>query len=365
MVAGNDPYLGGSEGAPPPPPPGGYRGNSRVSRLMHPAAPPLPAPAAPAIPVPRPPSSRAAKIFGAIVIAHALWLLFRLLLPGAGSYYFTVGAITVQVLMLIAAVVILVGPRGRRLGTIALVVTLVVNVATVGSVSALESAQSGNYDDYKTAEQRKWNAYPGIRGVDPAEILEKPSLEEDIARTDDLNAKLRAALSTEFGITWTMHGKNTLRNNRNGYGGESMLVDFSGPVWTSDRPMQSVAEKRRLRDVVTRVMMQNGVSRTVVTSDPSFQPDPGNLERFYGSANPDQQHTWAMVSVDRQINFYVDVRIFDLSKDPTGAFRTEREGQSARDGTPLEGIQISARGYELLGSDKRDEFIAKLKTFGQ
>lgn len=356
-------YIAGTEGAPPVPPPGGYRGARRQQQTTF---------APPALPVvgttvaAAPDEKKPASVFSRVVLAAAVLfalILLGTLVAGGTDLLYGVTMIALQLLVVALIVAALVSPRGRLLGGIALVVTLLFNVATVGGLSALQTSASGSYTGVKSDKQKHEEAYPGIKGTDPQTALSQPSLEEVRTQAESLFADIRERITQRFGYQWVQVGDEDLRPERNGYGGESMLIEFTSTGWATTEPIQDYQRKREVMAVIDEVVREHGLYGLYAFNDPTVSGiDPTMIGKLYGSDDPKTQHTWESYTEDYPdpLRFYAD--IYDLSQGDD-SFRTTREAQSARTGEPLEGLQIVVLASAVLSEADRDEFEEKLKDY--
>lgn len=357
-------YLAGAEGAPPVPPPGGYRNARRQSGPTAAPIAPVPIPGAAAtLETEKKPANPLGWIALSAAILFALILLGALFAGGTDVLY---GVTMLALQLIVVAVIIasLLSPRGRMLGAIALVVTILFNVATVGGLSALQTSASGNYDGAKTDEQKHAEAYPAIKGTDPQQTLSQQSLEEVRAQSEELFADIRARLTDEFGFTWVKVGDEDLRPERNGYGGESMLVEYTSTGWATNEPVQDFGQKLDVMAAIDEVVVDHGLWDLYAFNDPSVSGmDPSMIAKLYGSDDPRTQDTWEYYTENYPdpLRFYAN--IFDLSHDDDGGFRTAREAQNARTGEPLEGLQLFVIASGVLSEADRAEFEEKLKEY--
>ncbi len=375
MVSGEPRYLPHAEGAPEVPPAGGYRGARRAGTdpvaWLHagPAAAlaGAPAPAGPGPDASADPVRERRQLIGGTVLAIAL--LFALVLVGVlvgggtGALY---GTTVVVLQLLVAALVIGAlflrgGPSGAALT--ALCLTALLNVGTLGAVGAIQSAMAGIETRTLTPEEEFAAGYPGIKGTSPDSILARPSLEAVRAEAESLLADARAALTAEFGFTWVQVGTENLRPERNGYGGESMLVQLTAPVWATEQPISSHPQKLAVMDVLDGVLERHGFWGIVSLNDTSSGLDPTLAEKLYGAADPREQPLWEWYSD----NYPDDVRFYavitDLTLDTTGDFRRAQEAESARTGEPLEGLQLMIIAPELLSEADREEFRERVTQY--
>ncbi len=365
-------YVGGAEGAPPLPPPGGYHGARRVPAGLDAAAGLPPAsglhsePGTVTYSAVAPAEKKSAGTLGLVAIsATVLFVLVLLLMMGAGGTDALYGASLLVVQLVIVGVIIaaLVTARGRMLGTIALAVTLVFNVATVGAMGALRSAATHTYDGTKTDQQKHEQGYPGMKGVANHDVLGGPSLEDVQAEGDQLMAEVRQRLTAKYGYTWVQSGTVDISPERNGYGGESMLKRYTSTVWTTEQPVQDIQRKRDVMRVVDQVLLARGMPQLYPLNEPGSGISDDMVAKLYGSSNPARQHTWEYYSdtYPEPLRFYADV--YDLSNDPTGEFRTQREAIQQQFGEPLEGLQLMIFAREVLPEDDRAAYAEKLKDY--
>lgn len=352
-------YVGSDAGAPPVPPPGGYRGASRLAREPMPVAQAaMTEPDATRRPAPGPLGWIA---LGAATLL-ALILLVQLAIGATDAIYST----TMLVLQLVALGVVVAAvatAKGRRIGVIALAVVLVLNVGTVGALAALRTSASGSYAGEKTPEQKFWEAFPGVKDVPSADTLAQPSLEDTRTAADAVMADIRTALTAEFGYTWIEGAGETTRPERNGYGGESMLVEFWSQTWATVEPIDDLDRKYAVMDVIDRVIETHGFWGIISFNDPSSGLDRSILERMYGSADPATQPLWEWYSNDDPgvMNLYAG--IVDLSLDRTGEFLAAREAQTAGTTEPLEGLTISILASQMLSDADREAFETAIEEY--
>jgi hypothetical protein len=346
-------YSGGSEGAPPAPPPGGYRGARRVPT----AAPPPAAAAAP----PKPSASLLSWIALGAAVLFALVLL-SMWAAGATPSIYGVAMLAVQLAVVIAVVAALADKRGRALGSIALAIVLLVNVGTIGAASAIghhpgtASAASDPEDDY-------WAAYPGISGQSEDEILDRISLEDAVAESDALMAAIRARLTRDFGFEWVQGIPGNIRNERNGYGGESMLVQYTSVTWATTVPITDYDLKLDVMYTISDVLVDYGLWSAVAFNEESSGFDPAYIERLYGSTDPHTQPLWEWYSDNDPgpIHFYASIS--DFTHDDDGTFRAAREAQVAGTAEPPEGLQIAVLLREVLSEADVDEFTERMQDY--
>ncbi len=64
-------------------------------------------------------------------------------------------------------------------------------------------------------------------------------MEEVRAEADSLFTDIRERLTADFGFTWVQVGDEDVRPERNGYGGESMLSEYTSAAWATEQPVEA------------------------------------------------------------------------------------------------------------------------------
>lgn len=358
--SGSSDYVGSSEGAPPLPPPGGYRGASRVAQVTAARAGTVET-ATLAKPKRRSHWSGIAAIIAASVFAVAL---LGILAFGALRNVYSTGALVVQALVVAAVIAALVIPRGRKLGIIALSITLLVNVATVGGAGSLMLSQSGDYRVEKSPVERHAQGFPGVEDLTEQEVLNAPSLEEHRAESERILTELRERLSADFGVTWVRTAAEIARPERNGRGGESMLQSVSFDGWTTNEPIHDNDTKRAMLDAIDNELSDLGyISPVRFNEDTTAMPE-AQMAHVYGSADPEQQAIWEWGSISYYgYELYIRGVFVDLSHDADGSFRSAAEAQQQNAGDPIEGLTLSASASSMLAEGDVAEFKERMKSY--
>lgn len=352
-------YIAGVDGAPPLPPPGGYHGARRAATTAPASAPQF---ASVETSAEKHPANAIGWISLVAAILFALALL-GLLLAGATDALYGVTTLTLQLVVAGVVIAALFSVRGRRLGVIALIITLVLNLATVGAMSAVQASASGNYDGQKSEEQKHEEAYPGVKDASPGEILAQPSLEEVRVQSEEALAEIRQRLSDRFGYTWAESGAEDLRPERNGYGGESMLTQYISVQWMTIEPIQDYDRKLEVMSVIEQVLIERGMYSMYAFNEPGSSVNDTIREKFYGSTDPRTQHTWEWYTDNYPDPMRFYAMIYDLSNDAAGELRAEREADTAGTGIPMEGLQIYFLAPDLLSDADRAEFEQRVQEY--
>jgi hypothetical protein len=342
-------YVGGVEGAPPIPPAGGYRAAQRVQTVVASGEPPEPRA--------RPGALGWIALAAAILLALVLLVMWA---AGATNAIYGVVVLALQLGVVLTVVAALVNARSRSLGAIAVAIVLLVNVGTVGAASALTHQPATGVTD---PEDDYWAAYPGIRGQTSEEILGRTSLESAQSTADEVMAAIRERLTEEYGFAWVEGRPSDIRAERNGYGGESMLVQYTSERWSTTEPVTDHQLKLDAMATIDEVLVDYGFYELTPLNDPSSGFDPAYLERFYGGTDPRTQVEWEWYSDDwpGPLRFYANVT--DLTHDDGGGFRISREGQVAGTDEPLEGLRISFLVPEVLSEHDVDEFEKRMEQY--
>ena len=342
-------YVGGAAGAPPLPPPGGYRAAQRLQTLLGPEPPAAP----------RPPAG--ALGWGALVSAIVFGVVLLVMwAAGATDAIYGVVVLALQLVVAVLVVAALVSVRGRRLGAAAIAIVLLVNVGTIGAASAV-TRPIGMLGEQAVDDH--WAAYPGIKGQDADDILARASLEDVQATAEMVLAAIRQRLTAEYGFAWVEGRDAAMRAERNGYGGESMLVEYSSPVWSTTEPVTEYGAKLDAMTSIDEVLEDFGFYELIPLNDPATGFDPDYLVRFYGGTDPRTQVEWEWYSDNwpGPMRFYANVT--DLTHDAGGDFRSAREGQVAGTDEPVEGLRIGFLVPEVLSEHDVDEFERRMADY--
>lgn len=360
-------YVAGSEGAPPMPPPGGYRNARRQAGpiVQQPFGVPAATATATAAEVAFEPKKPANALGWAALVVSILFAVILLitLAVGATDTLYGVTMLALQLVVVALLVGTLFTARGRTLALVGLAIALVFNVATVGGIGALQTSASGGYDGMKTEEQKHEEAYPGIKGTDPQDALQQQSLEEVRSEADALFTEIRERITAEYGYEWVQVGEEDLRPERNGYGGESMLIEYTSVGWATTEPIQDYGLKLDVMNTIDSIVAEHGLPPLYSFNDEYSGIDPSMIAKLYGSEDPREQHTWEYYTDNYPDPMRLYANIYDLSNDPTGDFLKTREAQNARTGEPLEGLQMVVIASAVLSEADRAEFEEKLQDY--
>jgi hypothetical protein len=181
------------------------------------------------------------------LLAALLAVVYR---PGEGAWAVVTALVVVGLvqLVLVFASIVVIRRRARRLGVLALVLLLVVNPVTAMTVGGLvfdrsdgDTAAGGTGDE---DHDPIWDTYPGSAYVDAKETLDGPSYEAFVDRSETMLADIRTALTAEFGFEWVERKPAETELDHNGYGGDSMLYEYTAPVWQTTTTVRTSTRSR-------------------------------------------------------------------------------------------------------------------------
>lgn len=357
-------YVSNTEGAPPLPPTGGYRGTSRATQL-HAASVQQAAAQTETATLDRPRRRHHwlgwAALGTTILFACALTIIAFV---GTSSTIFSTTMLVIQLLVLITVVSAVVIRNARKLGVAALTVALLANVATFGSLSALQAVSTGAYAVERSPAQQRNQTFPGVDGYSEYEILSARSYEEEGAAVAEIFTKVREELSREFGVTWTQTGDEHGRLMRNGRGGESMLYSATFPSWTTNEPVRDFDQKLAMMSTASQVFIENGFAYPYSFNTDSDRLPESQMMNFYGGLVPEEQPVWTSVTWESSTSrSTIYLEIWDLSLDTTGDFRDGAEARRTNPGDPVEGFMLSAIAEPLLKEADVDEFTDRMASY--
>ncbi|WP_345188307.1 hypothetical protein [Microbacterium panaciterrae] len=296
------------------------------------------------------------------MIAFAIVMLI-LLAVGNADAFFGATMLVLQLVVVGLVVAALATRGGRTLGAAALTVALVLNVGTLGALTAVRVAATGSYAGHKTDKQKLWEAYPGIKDKDPNRFLTQQSLEQLQTIADETMTDIRTRLTAEYGFTWVKVSDAQDRPERNGYGGESMLVRYASPVWATTQPVTGYAHKLEVMRTIDAIIAQHGWRGMIAFNDPASGVDPSVIPKMYGGATPQTQVDWEWFSDEQPDPGWFYATMTDLANDASGQYRASREQTSQRTGEPLEGLQLAVVGRYMLSASKVDAFKKALSKY--
>jgi hypothetical protein len=241
---------------------------------------------------------------------------------------------------------------GLTLGGVLLVVAvIVVSVTTFLTAGARPSAAPAS---------AAWIDYPGVSYLDGDDVLAADDLQTASADSQALYSDVRAALTREFGLAWTTTMPSSTLQAPNGYGGTSMLYNYTGDRWQGTAAIQDPGARQRVVDIVTEVAQNRGFGVSNLTNS-LFDSDEVTAKKFYGAATLDDQALWESTFGEPQSSSSaLTVLTFDPSL-PTDSRFTGFRGVNG----PATAFTVELRFSALnaLKRTDRSEFEDRLKPF--
>jgi hypothetical protein len=204
--------------------------------------------------------------------------------------------------------------RRTRTGLIVglVVGALVLIIVAVGAVSAVrwigaerpiaEPVPSSPAD----AADGAWINYPGTAYLDDPAVLAGPRLEQVQSESARLAEEYRAALTDQFGLTWTEVYEPLTGHDENGYGGTSLLYYYSSEEWQGSAKVSDPQARQKIRDLFTRIAGEYGSTETRLSNELSVD-DAESAKRRFGAATQADQPMWSL-RAEEAIGDFVAVR---------------------------------------------------------
>jgi hypothetical protein len=311
-------------------------------------------------------------LLGAVVAVTLFTVLLAVSYrPGEGAWAILVAfalVVVVQIVLLIGSVIVIRRKVRRRWGVLALVLILVVNPVTAMAVGGLSTDRAGNGASAGGSGDEEhdpiWDTYPGSAYVDAKETLDGPSYEDFVGTSDEMLAEIRTALTAEFGFDWVERQPAETEVDQNGYGGDSMLFEYTAPVWQTTTTVRTFEEKSRVVELIRQVLLRYGIANLDMQNAPSSWREPGELTERYGGETLDTQALWDLHTYNA-ITGAGDFRtsIVDLTLDSAGTVAKDREFDVDYYDMAAEGIELHLDSYALLKEADRADYLEALKPY--
>ncbi|WP_314140280.1 hypothetical protein [uncultured Plantibacter sp.] len=312
-------------------------------------------------------------LLGAVVAVTLFTVLLAVSYrPGEGAWAILVAfvlVVVVQIVLLVGSVIVIRRKVRRRWGVLALVLLLVVNPATAMAVGGLATDRAGDGSSSAGGSGDEehdpiWDTYPGSAYVDAKETLDGPSYEDFVGTSDEMLAEIRTALTAEFGFDWVERQPAETEVDQNGYGGDSMLFEYTAPVWQTTTTVRTFEEKSRVVELIRQVLLRYGIANLDMQNAPSSWREPGELTERYGGETLDTQALWDLHTYNA-ITGAGDFRtsIVDLTLDSAGTVAKDREFDVDYSDMAAEGIELHLDSYALLKEADRADYLEALKPY--
>ncbi|MEO6942163.1 MAG: hypothetical protein ABI238_05920 [Terrimesophilobacter sp.] len=238
--------------------------------------------------------------------------------------------------------------RGWR-GWLIFVVVISV-VGTIGGVGLVQAF---------SAPTEPWSQYPGVPHVPNDQILKNQTLDQLQPKVDAAMADVRAAITAEFGFTWSAKGTDVVEYDTNRLGGISLLNTYDSVTWQSSQTLRSDADKKRALKVVTAVMAKDGFG----TPELQNLPGPDALQDFGGFTLEDQGR-WVLAGQPPGVSKgSLQFTILDLSHDRTGILTEQSKKAVTSLGWEPEYLSISYHGEFMLKQADKAEFARRAAVY--
>ncbi|MET3511362.1 hypothetical protein [Plantibacter flavus] len=311
-------------------------------------------------------------LLGAVVAVTLFTVLLAVSYrPGEGAWAILAAfalVVVVQIVLLVGSVIVIRRKVRRRWGVLALVLLLVVNPATAMAVGGLSTDRAGDGSSAGGSGDEEydpiWDTYPGSAYVDAKETLDGPSYEDFVGTSDEMLAEIRTALTAEFGFDWVERQPAETEVDQNGYGGDSMLFEYTAPVWQTTTTVRTFEEKSRVVELIRQVLLRYGIANLDMQNAPSSWREPGELTERYGGETLDTQALWDLHTYNA-ITGAGDFRtsIVDLTLDSAGTVAKDREFDVDYSDMAAEGIELHLDSYALLKEADRADYLEALKPY--
>ena len=377
------------DGAPPLPPRGGYRHARRVvdDHTTGPTASADPPPSAPpgggTSAVSGPPaltsdapvrasvlrgwvSTWLAKAVLSVTVVFVVGILIAMA-GGSAAGLWSVGPVLLQLGVVGFTVFALRVKTARVAAIAALTLSLFLNVGTVGAMGTLRAAQERTYPGVATFDQEHARGFPGRKGRDTSDRAtgqrDRPTYEQIRDGSEAMMAAIREAITLETGAEWVEHTPARTEPVPNGYGGTSMFLEYTAPIWTTANPPRTLAEKTAMIDAFTRVVKAEKHSNVSHLNDPAEWDMDRDFEiERWGSDDVATQHTWESHGFDDRASG--TITMVDLSTPTAG-----KEARKYRDyvvrwhGEPLEGVILTTHQDSGLPASDVQDYIQRMQKY--
>jgi hypothetical protein len=236
-------------------------------------------------------------------------------------------------------------------------------VATVSSVVAGDPVADPPISDPVITDE--WTTYPGNAYVDSADVFDDPSKETIVQQANAFVDEYKAALTEEFGVTWTQNYPEYLAIASNGYGGDSMLYDFDSVEWQGTVALDDPGARERAYEIFDALLTTYGALDQWLSND-LYDDDPDASKSQFGAEKLDDQPMWTFYGTDLIVTgSTARGRVFDsnLARDPSFEGDIWFELEDVPSGSLV--VTVSYSAYNLLSETDRDEFSDRLSQYDE
>lgn len=204
-----------------------------------------------------------------------------------------------------------------------------------------------------------WSQYPGVPQFSTDQILANATVEELKPRVDAAMEDVRAAITKEFGFTWSAKGEDAVEYESNRFHGTSLLNTYDSVTWQTNHTLRTDADKRRALAIVTAVMAKDGFGTPALLN----VTGPDGLSGFGGFTLEDQGR-WVLAGQPPQVSRgSLQFTILDLTHDRTGMLTDESRAAVATLGWEPEYLSIAYHGDFMLRQADKAEFERRAEIY--
>lgn len=251
----------------------------------------------------------------------------------------------------------------------------------------------GPDDDLPTVSDGvDWMLYPGTRAGDAERALAALSQQQTIRRNEELLARIREAITPQFGLSWGLFGEiPRIEPETNDWGGDSLLETTTTGTWRSTAKLTNPLVKQQLVDLVTRMLVAAGFTDVTLENDPARASGGGqgaasgtalntvlgaagtiadverrldDIEREFGGRTLREQPIWRLVAQeDAHSDSTFELTIIDLRLDRTGTFLERARARAALRGGPMNSVDLEIVSRGTLPEELAGEFRDRAERY--
>jgi len=204
----------------------------------------------------------------------------------------------------------------------------------------------------------EWTNYPGSYFTTTDEVLNGDSLEQSMADGGALIEQLQAEL-VDYGFTWSVDPSGASYPSSNGYGGDSMLYNYSSDIVVGSSTVHDPDARQQIIAIFDRVMAGRPDTTVVLSNDEIEGED---AVYFFGSEDRDQQAVWSAWTYTEAFNgLAVDIDVYDSTVPTQEDFGSGYWVDEDATGTLF--IRLRTSASYLLSESDRDRFIAAVEPY--
>lgn len=207
-----------------------------------------------------------------------------------------------------------------------------------------------------------WTAYPGSAYRSVPEVLASDSLEVVVANGDAFVADYKRALTDEFGFTWIEIAPAQIRDDINGYGGDSLLQSYDSALWQGALTLDDPAARQKVSDVFEEIALAHDAEEVSFQNESSI--DDSLAREMFGAAEKPDQPLWSQLGVRYQPhNLWFETAVYDRTLPRDESFRGDYRFSIAEDDPNTLFVLFSADAFALLAEADREAFVDALKPY--